>query len=75
LIHASLDAHMVELNPTDQEIIEMLGEGRCTPSHIAKKSGYSRQNINNRLKRLVELGYVEKVDKGLYEMKEKPEDG
>ena len=62
----------IELNPTDQEILDMLREGRCTPSYIAEESGYSRQNITNRLQRLVEHGYVEKVHTGLYELVEDP---
>jgi len=65
---------MVELNPTDKEIIKMLEDGRCTPKHIAEQSGYSRQNVMNRLKRLVELGYVDRVSKGLYELENKPQD-
>lgn len=57
-----------ELNPTDEAIIDMLRDGRCTPSYVAEKYGYSRQNVTNRLKRLVEHGYVTKVHTGLYEL-------
>jgi len=62
----------VDLNPTDRAILETLEEGRCTPSYIANKHDYSRQNVTNRLNRLVELGYVERVHTGLYEMKKDP---
>lgn len=62
----------VNLNPTDQVILETLEEGRCTPSYIADKHGYSRQNVANRLNRLVELGYVTRVHTGLYEISEDP---
>ena len=62
----------VNLNPTDQVVLETLEEGRCTPSYIADKHGYSRQNVANRLNRLVELGYVTRVHTGLYEISEDP---
>lgn len=52
----------IRLNPTDKAILEMLREGRCTPSYIADKPGYSRQNVTNRLNRLVEHAYVSKLD-------------
>ena len=63
----------IELNPTDRAILEMLREGRCTPSYIADEYGYSRQNVTNRLNRLVEHGDVRKVHTGLYELVEDPE--
>ena len=62
----------VDLNPTDRAILETLEEGRCTPSYIANKHDYSRQNVTNRLNRFVELGYVERVHTGLYEMTKDP---
>ncbi len=58
----------INLNPTDRAILEMLREGRCTPSYIADQHDYSRQNVTNRLNRLVEHGYVTKVHTGLYEL-------
>jgi DNA-binding IclR family transcriptional regulator len=64
----------IDLNPTDEVIIEMLREGRCTPSYIAEEHEYSRQNVTNRLNRLVEHGYVKKVHTGLYELVESPVD-
>jgi len=63
---------MVDLNPSDEAILDMLRGGRCTPSYIAKETGYSRQNITNRLRRLAEHGYVVKIDTGLYELSEDP---
>lgn len=62
----------IDLNPTDHAILETLEEGRCTPSYVADKHGYSRQNVANRLNRFVELGYVERVHTGLYEMSRDP---
>lgn len=62
----------IRLNPTDEIIVEMLREGRCTPSYIADEHGYSRQNVTNRLNRLVEHGYVTRVHTGLYELSDDP---
>jgi DNA-binding IclR family transcriptional regulator len=58
----------ISLNPTDHAILDMLHEGRCTPAYIAEEHSYTRQNVQNRLQRLVELGYVERVHQGLYEL-------
>jgi DNA-binding MarR family transcriptional regulator len=63
----------IDLSPTDRAILDMLREGRCTPAYIAAEHDYTRQHVTNRLKRLVELGYVEKLHKGLYELVEDPE--
>ncbi|WP_442903415.1 winged helix-turn-helix domain-containing protein [Halobacterium sp. KA-4] len=64
----------ISLNPTDQAILELLKEGRCTPSYIAQNTEYSRGNIQNRLLRLVEHGYTEQLGGGLYELREDPRD-
>ena len=53
----------------------MLEEGRCSPKYIADETGYSRQNVTNRLGRLVEHDYVQKLALGLYELEEDPRDG
>lgn len=55
------------------EIVEELREGRCTPSYLAEQTDESRQLISQRLRDLVMAGYVEKVHKGLYELKEDPD--
>lgn len=62
----------IPLNPTDQAILDLLSEGRCTPSYIAQEADYSRGNIQNRLLRLVEHGYVRQLGGGLYELIEDP---
>jgi Mn-dependent DtxR family transcriptional regulator len=64
----------ISLNPTDEAVVELLSEGRATPSYLAEETEYSRQNVTNRLKRLQEHGYVEKIHKGLYELNEDPRD-
>jgi DNA-binding IclR family transcriptional regulator len=60
------------VNPTDNAILDMLQEGRCSPAYIAEQNGYSRQNVTNRLTRLVEHGHVEKLHPGLYELNDDP---
>ena len=62
----------LSLNPTDHAILDLLGEGRCTPSYIAQETDYSRGNVQNRLLRLVEHGYVRQLGGGLYELDEDP---
>ena len=64
----------IDLNPTDRVILEFLEEGRCTPAYIASQVDYSRGNIQNRLVRLVEHGYVKQLGGGLYELTEDPRD-
>jgi DNA-binding CsgD family transcriptional regulator len=78
LVTLCSDCHQEEhgghgpLNPTDNAILDMLREGRCSPSYIAEKAEYSRQNVTNRLGRLVEHGYVRKLHPGLYELVDDP---
>jgi DNA-binding MarR family transcriptional regulator len=62
----------IDLNPTDHAILDMLQEGRCSPAYIAEEQDYSRQNITNRLRRLVEHGHVQKLHPGLYELVQDP---
>lgn len=62
----------LEMNPTDNAVLDMLREGRVTPRLVAETYDYSRQNVSNRLNRLVEHGYVRKVTRGLYELVEDP---
>ncbi|KAB1192023.1 winged helix-turn-helix transcriptional regulator [Haloferax sp. MBLA0076] len=64
----------IDLNPTDRAILSMLREGRCSPAYIASEQNYSRQNVTNRLGRLVEHGYVRKLHAGLYELTKDPEE-
>lgn len=61
-----------DLNPTDQQTLDLLAEGRCTPSYIADETGYDKGSIRNRLRRLVEHGHVNKVHRGLYELVDDP---
>ena len=65
----------IDLNPTDNAILDRLQEGRASPTYIADRDDYSRQNVTNRLQRLVEHGYVQRLAPGLYELVEDPRDG
>jgi len=66
-----------DLNTTDRGIVRMLTEGRCTPRYLAGELGLQQPYVNQRLKRLVEHGHVERIDRGLYELRDDPreEDG
>ena len=60
----------IDLNETDIAILTELSEGRCTPSYLEKQTGFTRQAIQGRLTVLRAADYVEKIDTGLYEIKE-----
>lgn len=61
-----------DLAPVDEEILDLLQSGRITAPYAAEVTGYSKQYLRDRLKRLVEHGIVEKVHQGLYGLKEDP---
>lgn len=62
-----------DLLESDREILNELGNGRCTPSALSDWTEYSVQTIHNRLNVLVAAGYVDKVhDSGLYELQSDP---
>lgn len=54
------------------EIIEVLREGRGTPSLLSERLDESRQLVSQRLRDLQMAGYVEKIHTGLYELVEDP---
>jgi predicted transcriptional regulator len=62
----------IELSQTDENILDMLNEGRCTPNYIADELDLSRQHITNRLRRLEEHDIITKVHRGLYELVDDP---
>jgi len=61
-----------DLSPADDELLELLREGRVTAPFAADETGYSLQYIRDRLGRLVEHGNARKVYDGLYELVEDP---
>lgn len=65
----------IDLNPTDNAILDSLAEGRCTPTYIAEQHDYSRGNVKNRLDRLEENDYVHRLSRGLYELAKDPREG
>ena len=61
-----------ELNDTDEEVLDVLHEGRVTPMYVAGLLDVSRTYASERLKRLVEHKHVEKLASGLYELVDDP---
>ena len=64
----------IPLNEADEKIIDTLQEGRNVPANLADELGYSRQYIQNRIKRLREHGIVKNVGRGVYELVDDPRD-
>lgn len=62
----------IPLNEADREILDALYNGRNVPANLAEELGYSRQYIQNRLKRLREHGIVKNIGRGVYEIAEDP---
>jgi|AntDeeMinimDraft_5_1070356.scaffolds.fasta_scaffold10213_4 hypothetical protein len=60
----------IDLNDADESIIDVLEEGRNTPSNIARELGYSREYVSQRLRRLREHSIVNRIDRGLYGLAE-----
>lgn len=63
-----------DLNDTDTALLDVLHDGRVTPTYAADKLDVSREYASDRLKRLTEHNCVEKVAPGLYELVEDPRD-
>ncbi|WP_254532796.1 hypothetical protein [Natrinema gelatinilyticum] len=61
-----------DLNPTDGAILDELHNGRCTPTFIADKHGYSSGNVRNRMTYLASHGHIEGIGGGLYKLVNDP---
>lgn len=61
-----------DIGPADEELLDLLREGRVTAPYAASETGYSLQYVRDRLSRLVEHGNAQKVYEGLYELIEDP---
>ena len=68
------DMSSIQLSDTDNEIIEILEEGRNAPLNIANRLDFSRQYVQRRLKRLEEHGYIQNIGSGVYELVDDPRD-
>jgi DNA-binding Lrp family transcriptional regulator len=62
----------IQLSDTDQEILEILEEGRNAPLNIANRLDFTRQYVQRRLKRLEEHGHVQNIGSGVYEITDDP---
>lgn len=62
----------MDLNETDKMILVKLREGRCSPRYLSKELGKSQPYISQRLKKLTDLNYVTKIDRGLYAHSKRP---
>lgn len=52
----------------DEQVIEVLKEGRANPLHLREKTELRKQRVNDSLERLQSAGWVRKVTRGLYEL-------
>jgi DNA-binding IclR family transcriptional regulator len=59
-----------EYRPTqnDEQVLQVLKEGRANPLHIREETGLGKQRVNDSLDRLRSAGWVRKVTRGLYEL-------
>lgn len=63
-----------EFTEAELAILDMLEEGRCTPSYIADQVDVTPEYVRDRLRDLKRLGLVKKVHRGLYEKAESGSD-
>lgn len=64
----------IQLNSTDESILDILQEGRNAPLNIANRVDFTRQYVQQRLRRLEEHGYVQNIGSGVYELVDDPRD-
>jgi len=57
-----------DLREADWSIIEVLREGRNNAPNISDRTGYSKQYIRERFKRLSDEGMVRNIGSGIYEL-------
>jgi DNA-binding Lrp family transcriptional regulator len=60
----------IDLNDADRAIVDELKTGRNLAANLARETGYDRQYISDRLRRLREHGIVTNLGAGLYELQE-----
>ena len=64
-----------QLTDTDEQLLELLSDGRVTAPYAADELGASQEYVRSRLRRFVEHGHAQKVYTGLYELVEDPREG
>ena len=64
----------IQLSDTDKSILDILQEGRNAPLNIANRLDFTRQYVQQRLRRLEEHGHVENIGSGVYELVDDPRD-
>jgi DNA-binding Lrp family transcriptional regulator len=64
----------IQLSDTDKAILDVLEEGRNAPSNIADRLDFTRQYIQQRLRRLEEHGHIQNIGSGVYELVDDPRD-
>lgn len=66
----------VKLTDADEQILDLLRDGRCTQGYLVDETGFSRQHIYNRLKVLLAADYIRLIHEptALYELVEDPRD-
>jgi len=76
---ASVTLSPDQLNDLDRSLLDLLQEGRLTPTLARKQlverslTDVSRQYVNRRLKRLAEHEHIENIlDTGVYELVDDP---
>jgi len=65
-----LDAE--QLNDADEQILDVLREGRATPALVSDVADLGRSYVSQRLIRLEEHGNVDELVRGLYELQHDP---
>ncbi|APX98723.1 hypothetical protein BB347_18630 (plasmid) [Natronorubrum daqingense] len=63
-----------EFTETEIGMLDMLEQGRCTPSYLADELDVSQEYVRGRLQDLKRLGLIKKVHRGLYEISEGADD-
>lgn len=59
-------------SPREEQVLDVLKDGRATPKLIKDHTGLSDQQINYAVNQLQAAGWVERVSTGLYELVEDP---
>lgn len=62
-----------DLDETHRQILDLLREGRITPTYVAEEIDESRQLVGKKLRELRIAGHVDRVSRGLYELTDDPE--